>query len=226
MPLIGFNCPGEPWSQVTIKDCEACDHKCLPIEILRLIWKWGMPEDGHYHSNPMVISVTEAIGCLRKAFYNKTLDYTEEAEALLPRVRGSIFHKAIEDCQPDDMSEVGLGCDLTNGYTLMGSVDRLSDRIKDWKTCARPKKTYHDNEAMQLNVYEQMSRSQGGMVKEIVQVGLEKGTDGNRVAVHQVHEIEDALDKIKGRANKLVAALVAGDVEMLDKEGLGIKFYI
>jgi len=217
MPLTGFHCPGEPWSVATQDDCDKCQDPCMPIELTRLVRAHGLDPVDHYHANPMVISVTETLGCLRKAYYNKTVDYTEELKKLLPRVTGTIIHKAIEDAQVDDCSEVQLGRQLSNGYSLMGSVDRLSDTIKDWKTVDRPRKTVSERDIRQLNTYRLMSKRKGEVPMEVIQLSRKD------FAIHEIPEMDNALDDAVERAEMLIEALVAKDVDLLPKEGPTIK---
>ena len=68
MPCVSFHCPGKPFRWVTIDNCTLCEERCMPIELLRWIWKTSFEDTkGHYHEDPKVISATSALSCPRRS---------------------------------------------------------------------------------------------------------------------------------------------------------------
>lgn len=222
MPLVGFNCPGNPFARKKIEDCEKCEDRCLPIEIVRWIWDTEMVQGkDHYHNDPMVLSVTETMrgSCLRKAYFNRTVDYTESPQDLMARSSGTGVHKRLEMANDDGCSEVGLSHDLGAGYTLKGTADRLTpEYVGDYKTVDAVRKTYDQSNAEQLSIYRDMA---GGEERKLIiwQVARKK------VAVHEVHYVQGALDACIERCHELIGGLKADSPELLPAEGKNIKFF-
>ena len=222
MPLVGFQCPDNQFAVKQIADCEKCENRCLPIEIVRWIWDTEMVRDkDHYHNDPKVLSVTETMrgSCLRKAYFNRTVDYTETPQSLMARSSGTGVHKRLEQANDDGYSEVALSYDLGGGYTLKGTADRLTaDYIGDYKTVDAVRKTYDLSNAEQLSIYRDMA---GGVDRELViwQVARKK------VATHVVHYVEDAFGECLDRCGLLIDTLASGQPEMLPTEGKNIKFF-
>jgi len=223
-PLKALHCPGNEFKWVDIAGCEACEDRCLPIEIVRWIWKAQFVDDqDHYHADPSVLSVTETMrgSCLRKAWYERKRDYAETPQALMARTSGTAIHKSLEQANTDGCSEVALKSYISvyaDGWVLRGTADRLTDEyVGDYKCVDAVRKTYDERHAEQLNIYNQMAG--GGREMRLWQVARKK------VATHVVHEIEDALDVCLDRCRELIAALEADDVTMLPPEGKFINFF-
>jgi hypothetical protein len=214
MPCTSFHCPDNEFLARNIDDCEACDHKCLSIETLRLIWKTEFIDGAdHYHNDPKVVSVTETMGCLRRAYYDRSEDYTEAPASMLARVDGTNVHSAYERANNDGNSEVALSMDLGAGYSLKGTADRLTNEyVADYKTMQGVRKTYDENNAIQLSIYDEMA---GGPERELIVIQRSHGKEQR----HYVHRVEGALDKAVARAHELINAIDEGDVSMLSPEG-------
>ena len=186
----------------------------MQIETLRLLWKVEFVDAAdHYHEDPKSISVTETMGCLRRAYYDRALKYAVEPETLKARVWGTIIHEAREKANPDGHSEVRLSVDLGNGYTLDGTADRLTDDyVLDYKTMDNPRKTYDVDNATQLSIYDEMA---GGEPRS-----LQVLQDGRRKEqVHEVHRVDNALEAAKERALEIIDAVEAKCPTMLAREG-------
>ena len=234
-PLVAFHCPGKPWDWKNIDDCRKCQAPCFgSLDWVEVIWAESFADGDHYHNDPMVVSVTTALGCLRKAYLQRTVDHAEEPKKLLARVTGTHMHRLAEKHSPDG-AEVEFSMVLSRGYTLKGTADKsLPGIVKDWKTCDRVTKgiggalrikedgsKVHIN-CEQLSVYadlkEQVMGEEDVEVLEIVQVARKD------VAVREAYRVPNALEFVVNRAELLIDALEKGE-NFLPKEGADIKFY-
>jgi len=202
MPCIGFHCPGKPWLWKDIAGCEACEDRCLSIETLRMIWQVEFIDGAdHYHNDPKAISVTETMGCLRRAYYDRNEDYAEAPPALLARVDGTNVHSAYERANNDGMSEVELSLDLGDGYSLRGTADRITDDyVADYKTMSGVRKTYDEKNAVQLSIYDEMA---GGGPRQLLVIQRSHGKE----KIHEVHRVDGALSRATVRAQALIDVL-------------------
>jgi hypothetical protein len=237
MPCIGFHCPGKPWLWKDISGCEACEDRCLSIETLRMIWQVEFIDGAdHYHNDPKAISVTETMGCLRRAYYDRNEDYAEAPPALLARVDGTNVHSAYERANNDGMSEVELSLDLGGGYSLRGTADRITDDyVADYKTMSGVRKTYDEKNAVQLTIYDEMAKGrfvtcdacdgEGGSGAHPLELCSKCGGDGQfyidepgrkllviqrshgKEKIHEVHRVEGALSRATVRAKALIDVL-------------------
>jgi len=236
MPLVGFKCAEMPWQAATIADCEKCKNRCLDsIEVLRSLWQENFEIDHPYHSDPNVVSLTTAIGCLRKAYYDRTQDYTEAPEKLMARTTGTVIHRWLEHCSPEG-AEVVFEHPLSNGCKFMATADvSLPGIVRDFKTMDRPTKTLgggvkemddgqkiHLN-ALQLSAIADLKELQGEEPVEelsIVQVSRKA------VKEHESYRVPGALGLALERAEMLLKA-TSGEAppSSLQPEGTRIKFY-
>ena len=243
MPLKAFVCPDDPWTWRTITDCRACAEPCFgALEVVETLWYNTFGTEHHYHDDPKVISVTESLGCLSMAWFKKKREYAETPKSLMARTNGTNTHGMYEAGTIDGDGDSGRHAegyhcevpldpiDLSHGYTFRGTVDRVTpDAIKDYKSCDNPTKslggpkrrmddgTKRHVHAEQLSVYADALGHEGRL--EVVQVGRRDA------ATHQAPRVENALLWAKERAETLIVALEADDVDRLDKEGVDILYY-
>ena len=235
MALMAFHCPGDKWAWKKIADCRKCEHPCFgSLEWVEVVWAETFEKEDHYHDDPMVVSVTETLGCLRKAWYQRTMDYAEAPEKLLARVTGSHMHWLAE-MHNIKGSEVAYDHELSRGYRLKGTADvSLPGIVKDYKTVDRPTKSLgggvrikedgtkvHIN-CEQLSVYADLKELQGEdevETLEIIQVGRKA------IATHDAYRVPGALATCIERAELLIDAVAKPDDDFLPKEGMDIKFF-
>ena len=223
MPRIGFHCPGKPWLWKEIAGCEACDDRCMCIETIRMIWQVEFVDNAdHYHNDDKSISVTETMGCLRRAYFERKEDYAETPQSMLARVDGTNVHSAYERANSDGRSEVPLSVELGDGYFLRGTADRLAgDYVADYKTMQGVRKTYDESNAVQLSTYDEMA---GGGPRRLLVIQRSHGKE----QVHEVHRVDGALERAIVRAKALidvleVSRLVGGFAADIPPEGREMK---
>ena len=235
MPLVGFTCSDSPWTRATIADCEKCKNRCIDsIEVLRALWHENFEIDHPYHSDPKVVSLTTAIGCLRKAYYERTQDYTEEPQKLMARTTGTVIHRWLEHCSPEG-AEVVFEHPLSGGYKFMATADvSLPGIVRDFKTCDRPTKTLgggvmemddgqkiHIN-AMQLSALADLKEANGeDPVEELSIIQVSR----RAIAKHDAYRVSGALQDALERAEVLLSALNGASPFALKLDGTRIKFY-
>lgn len=224
MPLTSFHCPDNPFRLADMAACEACEDRCTPIEVVRLVWRVMFEDDrDHYHHDPKVISVTEAMSgaCLRRAWYNRHRDYAETPQRLLSRTQGTLLHRELEKANNDTFSEVVVSCTLTRGYTLAGTSDRLSSNwVWDFKKSKTARKTADYRQMRQVNIYGQMQARAGGALPQEMGIIF---IAHDAVNVVEAEEMPEALDDCLERCEVLIDRLEDGRVELLPREGLEIK---
>ena len=235
-PLKALHCPDEPWHWTTPTECAACEHPCFGShEWVNVIWGETFTDEDHYHNDPMTISVTETLGCLRMAYYKRTQDYAESPERMLARVMGTHNHRLPEKHNPEG-SEITFAHPLSDGFSLKGTADvSLPGIIRDYKGVDRPTKTLgggvrededgqklHVN-ALQLSVYADLKELAGEEevhTLEIVQVARKA------IKAHESYRVPQALGWAISRAEALISVL-NGDLLLssLKFEGIRIKYY-
>ncbi len=234
MPLVGFKCEQAPWAFATIEACEKCTKRCLPsIEVLRALWAENFEDDHPYHSDPKVVSLTTALGCLRKAFYDRTIDYGEAPEKLMARTTGTVLHRWLEEKSPQG-AEVVHEMDLSRGYKLMATADvEHPGIVRDFKTVDRPTKTlggavFEDdgekvhNYARQLSFFADLRESRGeDPITELSVIQVSR----KAVASHEAYRVPNTMDYVVRRAEGLVDALELKCVDALPLDGENMKFY-
>jgi len=239
MPLVALHCPGQPFKWRTGEQCAKCLNPCMrdldkededtPVESLgcpemvQFVWhqEFVMRDPDHYHNDPGCVSVTDTLYCLRKAYYNKKLDYAETPTALWARARGTAMHKAMEGANDPRTSEVELRAYLPGGRQLYGTADVMNEYyVADLKNVQATTKKYKPQEAEQLTIYDEMDPSPLGPRELRVYQGAHKG-----VATHVTHRVVGALENAKRRAALLYDALDSECPEMLPAEGPEIKFW-
>lgn len=222
MPLSSFCCENQYWNRKTLEDCLDCPHPCLSPGDLAFVWDWAIVKDADhpYHNDPNVVSVTQTLGCLRQAYYDRMHDYAEEPAKLLARCNGSALHAVRAQ------SWVGCGLaswqvefvvehDLGGGRKLMGSGDfRSAHTIRDYKF-GTVSGGWQPRHAEQLAIYDAMLG--GGNTLIVDQEAL------NKHRAHEVWHDGDALGQAVSRARELFAALDAEDPKMLVAEGPNVR---
>ena len=234
MPLKGFTCEQTPWSLATIKDCEKCSKPCMPIEVLRALWIENFETPHEYHSDPKVVSLTTSIGCLRKAYYDRTQDYGEVPQKLMARATGTVLHRWLEEKSPEG-AEVVYDYLLSRGYMFKATADVSTPGVvKDYKTVDRPTKTlggavFHHEDGTKVHqhcyqlsaIADMMELVLGDDVGElsIIQVSRKDAV------THDAYRVPGALNYCVERAELLIDALEAGSVKALPRDGESIRFY-
>jgi CRISPR/Cas system-associated exonuclease Cas4 (RecB family) len=111
------------------------------------------------------IHVTDLTGCLRNAYYVKTVPVAEYVHDMLNRFLGTGVHKYIESFPSDEYrNEVAL-----KGLGLEGTADIIykNGRLTDFKTTRwmKPGNLPYVSHVQQLNIYAAMLRENGVDVK-------------------------------------------------------------
>ena len=106
------------------------------------------------------IHVTDLTGCLRRSYYDKTVDAMEYPHQNIARFLGTSVHKALELDDPNLVSEMHL-----EGFNVVGTADVVytNGRIVDYKTTRymNPAKLPYGSHVTQINIYAAMLRTQG-----------------------------------------------------------------
>ncbi len=114
------------------------------------------------------IHVTDLTGCLRKAFYTKTLTAAEYVHSNLYRLIGTIAHSVLENHGPDEEAEVEI-----KAMGLEGKMDVYRNgRIIDFKSTRwlTPSKLPYGSHELQVNIYAEMLRQIG---KEVTSAAIQ-----------------------------------------------------
>lgn len=222
MPLSAFRCPHDPDSWSTLKDCSACPNRCAPMPVLRAIWDTNIDE-GHYHADPKVISVTQTLGCIRKGFLTAVHQYTEAPVDLVSRFIGTAVHAQIErsaEGVKGERAETVFRSDLGDGFSFAGSCDHISQvAVTDFKvTSYVPAKIKPEHEE-QAQIYRAMDGA--SPPPEVCYIGF--GSVETYLA--DLPEDDEALQRALARA-KLIKQAIMGEIEQsaLPAEGLDRKF--
>jgi len=224
MPLKSLRHPDNPWVWCgeSLSACEACDHKCEPIEQVRFAWAYGVKGDDedHYHHDPRTISVTETLNCPRKSVLMRLVDYAESPRALAARAHGTAIHKAYEACNKDGCSEVRLSRPLSHGYTLGGQSDRIAgNEVKDYKSMDSFRKTLDVQHEDQLSIYADMA---GIADPQLVLVQVTRKGVQEMAATYN----PEAYNTCVARAESMIAVLEGeADVSALPPVGRDIKHF-
>lgn len=176
MPLIGFK--DDAGNKVTFEECWKLDRFAgLPVEVLYRIYLThahsGRPTDG--------LSVTELLGCPRKAYYKKRLQYYENPRFSYSLFRGTMVHTILEDINQlykDDkiISEVRYHRQIPGtNIMLSGKIDKynVDDQcLEDYKTIDDDKvadlvKKLPEDYIKQTNAYAWIMEGNGIPVKKI-----------------------------------------------------------
>ena len=223
MTLVGLRHHDNPFvvCGTSLSACENCPDRCVPLEQVRLVWANAVngDDEGHYHNDDKVISVTETLLCTLKSVLARTVDYSESPKALSPRAAGTAMHKAMEAVNDDGCSEVMLTKRLSRGFSLMGTADRLTDDyVMDYKSMDSFRKTVDLQHEEQLSIYGEMA---GGGRKLLLAQMTRKG-----IQIMEIEPIDGALDACIERAERMIDVLT-GDAELESLPPLGreIKFF-
>lgn len=220
MALKAFKCPHDEDSWATLQTCEQCPVKCAPIQLMRAVWEDEVEDDG-YHADPMAISVTQTLGCIRKGYLTAAHDYPETLERLLAMWIGSTIHARLEAAGgPDDQVEETFSIDLGDGYTFKGSVDVIDTRaVLDWKSTGHvPTKPHADN-IKQLHIYRSMAGAD--VPPEVCYIGFK----GVSTFLLDIPADDSELKRALTRARKIKAVLMGkADPVSLTKEGVDKAF--
>jgi hypothetical protein len=158
-------------AEVTIgKDRYVCD---IFPEFIQFVIK----ENEHEHSSN--VSVTQLLGCSRKAYLSRVCDYSVAPEDLWYRFRGSIIHLLMEQFKVEDSIVEGRFKKEFNGITVSGRIDRIDTRrktITDYKSIQSVKfdrtlmygnsKVFHQ---LQLNLYRWLIAEKFDIDKLVIQ---------------------------------------------------------
>ena len=231
-----FQCPTDEDSWATINDCEECGHRCMPIPVLRALWSTflGREAQNHYHADSKAISVTQTIGCIRRAVLEKQIDYTMPPSRLIPMFVGTAVHNQIEKSthsgasmvrgHSTDGAEVEANIDLGDCYTLRGTADYINPKageIWDWKFTAFVPKEPRSGVEEQVSIYAEMFSH---YKLEDAAVCYMSGLD---YRLFPLDIQEGALEKCVGRALKIKAVLELDSMEAigsLEPEGKDINY--
>jgi hypothetical protein len=153
--LIGINCQFN--GKITFEECLACanttSNPCQFTEyIIKQMFSYNEPRTG--------LSVTALLGCHRKVYLERTLDYYEPLEWLWFRFRGHLLHAIAEHAtqnNPDFITERRFSKEIC-GVEISGKPDIINVRhnlLQDLKTCAAiPKYDQpYNNHGLQVNTY-------------------------------------------------------------------------
>lgn len=166
-----FQCPTDVDSWATIDDCEECPNQCMPIPVLRAMWSTFLGKEAmsHYHNDAKAISVTQCLGCIRRAVLDTQVDYTSPPESMISMFVGTAVHAQIEKSSclglsmkqghSTDGVEVEASIDLGDGYTLRGTADYIDKKAKqiwDWKFTGFLPKEPRQNVEEQISIYAEM----------------------------------------------------------------------
>lgn len=220
MPPKAFQCPHDSDSWATLEDCQACRTRCAPMPLMRALWQDEIEDDG-YHADPKVISVTQVLGCIRKAYLTATLEFAEEPLRFLARWIGSTIHARLErTAVASEKTETTYRMDLGDGFSFAGTVDHEdAEAIRDWKfTSYVPKEPRPDN-VRQLQIYRQLAKAK--VPPEVCYIGTK---DVQNFLLDLKDDDED-LDWALARAAVLKTALM-GELapEQLPPEGRDIQY--
>lgn len=112
------------------------------------------------------VHVTDLTGCLRRAYYDKTLQPIEYVHSMLARFVGTAVHSAVEGNDENMMSEVDV-----DGYGIVGRVDIVygNGTLMDVKTTRwlSPSKLPYGSHVAQLNIYAALLKSKGVSVNRL-----------------------------------------------------------
>jgi CRISPR/Cas system-associated exonuclease Cas4 (RecB family) len=112
------------------------------------------------------IHVTDLTGCLRRAYYDKSLPISEYPHETLARFLGTAAHAAVEGTDEKMTSELPLSYD-----GLVGTADAYyaNGRVVDFKTTRwmYVEKLPYGSHALQVNIYAYLLRKQGKPVNRL-----------------------------------------------------------
>jgi CRISPR/Cas system-associated exonuclease Cas4 (RecB family) len=169
MPLIGFE--SDKGNRVTFDECWKLQRFAgLPVEILYRIYLNTVAGD-----RPDGLSVTECLGCPRKAYLSKKLPYYENPRFIFARFRGSMVHTVLEETNqmyaPGTIISEKRYERLVPGtkVKLSGKIDKYLIRgktLEDYKTLDddRVKKLIEslpEDYIWQANIYKWILEGQG-----------------------------------------------------------------
>lgn len=175
MPLIGFK--DDTGKQVTFEECWKLKHFAgLPVEALYRIYLSSTSE-----SRPSGFSVTELLGCARKAHLKKKTEYYENPRFMYALFRGTMLHSILEDTNrlyaPDAIISEKRYHRRVPGTNvdLSGKIDKYvidEQCLDDYKTIADDKvedlvKKLPEDYVKQTNIYAWILEGNGIPVKKI-----------------------------------------------------------
>jgi len=155
-------------------------------------------------NEPDVIHVSEAAGCLRKAYYYRTLDIPIPAEKVVVLTIGGLIHRVI---QPE-LESFGYTCEaeLTHDlgpFTLVGHADALNaEHVIELKSVTRMPREPYMHHLLQANAYAVMSKTNRYMIAYISKAGGYVRTTFHRAD-------QGLFDLLASRACQLYEALKA-----------------
>lgn len=175
MSLIGFQ--DDQGVQVSFEKCWTLQRFAgLPVEVLYRIWLNSISD-----RRPDGLSVTELLGCPRKAYLSKTEEYYENPRFMYSRFRGTMVHSILEDTNkmyaPNTIvseKRYFLEIPRTN-VTISGKIDKYiipTATLEDYKTIDddRVKKLVDglpEDYIWQSNIYGWLLRAANHIVKAI-----------------------------------------------------------
>jgi CRISPR/Cas system-associated exonuclease Cas4 (RecB family) len=127
MPTVGFKCNQ---GICTFKECLACQDSCLPKPFLHALIESVEDRTG-------MISATSITSCLRKTYYEHTVNYYENILNVYVPFRGKVFHSILESYKGEDfLSELRIEREI-DGHVISGkfdSYDKVNQILYDYKT--------------------------------------------------------------------------------------------
>jgi hypothetical protein len=231
-----FQCPTDVDSWATINDCEECENQCMPIPVLRSLWGTflGREAQNHYHADRKALSVTQCLGCLRQAVYEKLIDYTMPPQRMIPIFVGTAVHAQIEKYSypgvsmqrghSTDGAEVEASINIGDGYTLRGTadyIDKKNKQIWDWKFTSFLPKEPRQGVEEQLSIYAEMFAHYNLDEANVFYIS------GFDYKPFPLELQEGALEKCTARALRIKAVLELDSMEaigLLEPEGKDISY--
>jgi len=175
MPLIGFK--DDSGNQVTFEEAwKLKSFSGLPTEVLYRIYLSSVSD-----SRPDGLSVTELLGCTRKAYLKKKVNYYDNPRFMYSLFRGTMCHSILEDTNrlypPNKIISEKRYHRLVPGtnVNLSGKIDKyiIEDQcLDDYKTIADDKiedlvKKLPEDYVKQTNIYAWILEGNGIPVKKI-----------------------------------------------------------
>jgi len=168
-------------------------------------WFWGIARERARLYRPNIIHVSEVVGCLRRAWYERRYGLVEAEPRHIVFAIGNGVHEALQDYlgRRGWRAEVEVSVPIS-GFRLVGHADLFhpdTDTVVELKTTSKlPERPYHSH-LLQLNSYIYMLKARQGYV-----VYIQK-RDG-LVAVHRHRWDPQLWRRVVERAKQLHKAIL------------------
>lgn len=178
--------------------------KPLPSEIIYRAFRRAYEAMFGPRNEPDVIHVSEVAGCLRKAYYYRTLNLPVPPDKVVILTIGGLIHRVI---QPE-LTELGYTCEAElradmGPFTLVGHADALNtEHVIELKSVTRMPREPYTHHLLQANAYAVMAE-----VPHFAVAYISKAGGYVRTTFHRADQ--GLFDLLASRACELYEALRA-----------------